>query len=310
VTLLFEFVQFEFTHAIGPPAGRYLVPPDGVVEEPADEPRPRTISETLTGVTKDVGVADVLVVGVISAPASRPRLRRKARDVASGASPKEVPLSLVTFVKATAPFDDEREIAQRFELVRASEESQERWVAQGLRVLNVAIRAYRAGAHDPYVLEVARRDARRVRIGYGSTDEMREGEWHAAFELPPPISGRSTRLERLRPSEAIANVFAGRGRVLEAEDVILRALIDLDHSRTRAAAYQVQAAMSLFAAELGADVPTGKGRPVFDELVVAAEELARAATGGPLDDAQVEELEKLIDAMDDLVDAWRYEATE
>jgi hypothetical protein len=310
VSLFFEFVQFEFTHAIGPPVGRYLVEPDGAAEHEPSEPVPERHGRIVTGETRGVGVADVLVVGVTDAPVRLPRLRRKGRDVESAAPPNEVRLSLVTFVKGTAPLDDDREAQRRFEAMRSSEEDQQDWVDDGLEVLNRAIRAYRAGAHDPYVLEVARRDARRVRIGYGTTEEVQDGGWRAALELAPPIGVRSTRVERLRPSEAVANVLSGRGRVLEAEDVILRALVDLDHGRTRAAAHQVRAAMNLFADELGAQTPTGNGRPDLATLAGKAEELAAAASHGPLVDADVVELEQLIDAMDDLVDAWRYEAVE
>jgi hypothetical protein len=121
---------------------------------------------------------------------------------------------------------------------------------------------------------------------------------------------RSTRVERLRPSEAVANVLAGRGRVLEAEDVILRALVDLDHGRTRAAAQQVRAAMHLFVDELGAQAPTHNSRPDLDALAGEAEQLAATALHGPLDDRAVEALLQVIDGMDDLVDAWRYEAAE
>jgi len=135
VSLLFEFVQFEFTHAIGPPAGRYLVEPQGGGAEPSRSPYPIR-RRVVSGETHDVGVADVLVVGVVPAPASRPRLRRKARDVEPDAPPAEVPLSVVTFVKGTAPVDDDRELAGRLEIVRSSEDEQERWVDEGLAVLN------------------------------------------------------------------------------------------------------------------------------------------------------------------------------
>jgi hypothetical protein len=306
VSLLFEFVQFEFTHAIGPPVGRYLVERDGAA---AHEPMPYRRGRIVTGETRGVGVADVLVVGVASAPARR-HLRRRGRDVYSAAPPAEVPLSVVTFVRGTAPLDDDLEAQRRYDAMRSSEEDQQDWVDDGLEVLNRAIRAYRAGAHDPYVLEVARRDARRVRIGYGTTEDVQEGGWLAALELPPPIGVRSSRVERLRPSEAVANVLSGRGRVLEAEDVILRALVDLDHGRTRAAAHQVHAAMSLFADELGAQAPTGRRRPDLATLAGKAEELAAAASRRQLDGAEVQALEQLIDAMDELVDAWRYEAGE
>jgi hypothetical protein len=307
---LFEFVQFEFTHAIGPPVGRYLVERDEAAQYERSVPAHERRRHVVTGETRGIGVADVLVVGVTSAPALLPRLRRRVRDVESAAPPDEVPLSLATFVRATAPLDDDGEAPRRLQAMQSSEEEQQDWVADGLEVLNRAIRAYRAGAHDPYVLEVARRDARRVRIGYGTTEEVQDGGWRAAFELAPAIGVPSKRAERLRPSEAVAGVLSGRGRVLEAEDVILRALVDLDHRRTRAAAHQVRAAMNLFADELGAQTPTGKGRPDLATLAGNAEALAAAASNRPLDDAEVDELEQLIDAMDELVDAWRYEAVE
>jgi hypothetical protein len=310
VSPLFEFVQFEFTHAIGPPVGRYLVERDGAAQYEPSMPAYERRRRVVTGETRGIGVADVLVVGVTSAPALLPRLRRRSRDVDSAAPPNEVPLALVTFVRATVPLDDDGEVQRRFEAMRSSEDEQQDWVDDGLEVLNRAIRAYRAGAHDPYVLEVARRDARRVRIGYGTTEEVQEGEWRAALELAPPIGVRSTRVERLRPSEAVANVLAGRGRVLEAEDVILRALVDLDHGRTRAAAQQVRAAMNLFADELGAQTATQNSRPDLATLAATAEKLAAAAAHGPLDDVAVEELLQVIDGMDELVDAWRYEAAE
>jgi hypothetical protein len=308
--LLFEFVQFEFTHAIGPPVGRYLVERDGAAEYELSALVPGRRGRIVTGETRGVGVADVLVIGVTSAPPLRPRLRRRSRDAESAAPPDAVPLSLATFVRGTDPLDDDGEAQRRFEAMRSSEEDQQGWIDDGLEVLNRAIRAYRAGAHDPYVIEVARRDARRVRIGYGTTEEVQEGGWRAALELAPPIGVRSTHVERLRPSEAVANVLSGRGHVLEAEDVILRALVDLDHGRTRAAAQQVLGAMNLFVGELGAQTPTQSSRPDLATLAGRAEKLAAAAAHGPLDDVAVEELLQVIDGMDDLVDAWRYEAAE
>lgn len=310
MSLLFEFVQFEFTHAVGPPAARYIVEPDEMVRRGSREPLGHERRRVVTGVTVEHGVADVLVVTVVGAPVSLPKLRRKTRDAVVDAAPGEVPLLLVTFVKGTAPIDDGSEAARRLEAARADEDEQERRVEEGFAVLNRAIRAYRAGAHDPYVVEVGRRDARRVRIGYGSTDEVQVGRWRAAFEPPPPRRAKSSRLEGLRPAEAVARVLSGRGRVLEAEDVILRALQDLDHGRTRAAAHQVRSAMILFPDELGPELPTGTKLPALGDLAATAEELAAAAGQGPLDDAQVEALENVIDGMGDLVEAWRYERTD
>jgi hypothetical protein len=299
VALLFEFVQFEFTHALGPPAGRYIVESDGA--RAADEPvagRP-----VVTGTTRGVGEADVLVIGVVPAPASRPRLRRRARHAPVEPMPAEVPLLLATFIAGSAPIASEQEARAALDGVRESAERQELWIEEGLRVLNIAIRAYRAGAHDPYAIEVGRRDARRVRIGFGTAEDVQNGRWREALEPAPAVRERSGRIERLRPSEAVATVLSGRGRVLEGEDVMLRALVDLDHGRTRAAAFQVRAAMTLLADELGKPSELA-------ELCERADALAAAAVTGPLAEDRVGELERLIGAADDVVDAWRYDAAE
>jgi hypothetical protein len=64
--------------------------------------------------------------------------------------------------------------------------------------------------------------------------------------------------------------------------------------------------MTLFTEELGAETPTGQGRPDLATLAGKSEELAAVASAGALDEAQVAELEELIDSMHNLVDAWRY----
>jgi hypothetical protein len=242
----------------------------------------------------------------VEAPASRPRLRRRTRKIERPEPPAEVPLSLVTFVKGTQPLADQREAAARLGGIRATEEEQQRWLREGLAVLNLAIRAYRAGAPDPYAVEVTRRDARRVRIGYGGTDEVRDGLWQEALELPPPLGSRPKRLERLRPSEAVAVVLSGQSEVLEAEDLLMRALIDLDQGRTRAAAHQAAAAMRLLPRELESHPPSDAlNLQSVANLAQRMEELADAVAAGPLEGAQLQELESNVDAVADLLGAWR-----
>jgi hypothetical protein len=157
-------------------------------------------------------------------------------------------------------------------------------------------------------VEVTRRDARRVRIGYGATEEVRDGLWQEALELPPPLQSRPKRIEQLRPAEAVAAVLAGHSEVLEAEDLLLRTLIDLDQGRTRAAAYQAAAAMRLLPLELGSRPPSeALNLESVADLAQRMEELASAAAAGPLEGADVRELESIIDAAVDLLGAWRYQ---
>jgi hypothetical protein len=304
--LYFLFVQFEFTHAVGPHAARYIVErgssqPAGRL--PADGESPRTLIETrnedVAGVSRRIGAADVLVVGVVPAPAMRPRLLRRARPIEDSTAPATVPLSLVTFVKGTMPFDDEREANRRLETIRASEEHQDAYVAEALDVLNLAIRAYRSGAPDPYAVEVTRRDARCVRIGYGQTQDVQDGQWRAALELPPPRGPRAGRTLRLRPAEAVAAVLSGRATVLEADDVLARALIDLDNHRTRAAAVQLGAALKLLPGELAAS---------WSENAQRAVDLESAAADRALDDAEAAELESIIESLQAALGTWRYES--
>jgi hypothetical protein len=305
VSLFFLFLQFEFTHAVGPHAARYVVG--------ADAPAPtgarsvvETRNEDLAGVRRRIGGADVLVVGVVEAPAARPKLLRRARPADVSAGPAAVPLSLVTFVKGTRPFQDEREASSLLGQVRQSEEAQDAFVGEALEVLNLAIRAHRAGTHDPYALEVTRRDARSVRIGYGSTEEVQEGRWRTAIELPPPSGRRPRRIERLRPAEAVAGVLAGHATVLESEDLLVRGLIDLDNGRTRAAAFQVNAALRLLTAETGADAPPEV--QAVCGLAGRAGALEASAAEGSLSEAQAAELESIIDEIAAALDARRYDS--
>lgn len=307
-TRYFLFVQFEFTHAIGPHAGRYVVPgatgggpPDSI--DPELDARNREFA----GVSRGVGGSDVLVVSVVGTSASAPRgLLRKARPVGPESEPASVPLSVISFVKATEPLDTREAAAGRLDRLRYSPPEQQRWVQQGLSVLNLAIRAYRIGAPDPYAVEVTRRDARSVRIGYGTTEEVQDGRHTDAVVLPAPVPPRRRRVERLRPAEAVAAVLAGHHELLEAEDLLVRALIDLDHDRTRAAAHQAAAALRLLSGEL-ADLPSSAS---FDLSALAeparhAEQLADAGAAGPLTADQVAQLESLVDRVGELLDAWR-----
>lgn len=328
MSLYFLFVQLEFTHALGPHAARYIVDPEltgdrtgesdrtaGEAPEPPGGAGKRAYSavearnRAAAGVTRDVGVADVLVVGVVGAPASRLRILRRARYVDQPATAAEVPLTLVTFVKGTAPLSDKREAKQQLDAIRFSDERQDTFVAEALGVLNAAIRAHRAGTHDPYAIEVTLRDARCVRVGYGSTEQVQEGRWHAALELSPLAARKSSRTERLRPAEAVATVLSGRSSVLEAEDLLLRALVDLDNRRTRAAAFQVGAAIRLLPLELGSDslaaIPHLRA---IEPRARRSSELESVAGARELDDGEVGELEAIIDDACGALDAWRYES--
>ena len=106
-------------------------------------------------------------------------------------------------------------------------------------LVNRALHALRAGAADPLVADVAATRALVIRIGYGSGEELAEGRWTSARELPPPKRGR---YEEVEPQSRVAAVLAGRDRVHPAETMLLRARLDAEQGREEEARYGLAAA--------------------------------------------------------------------
>jgi hypothetical protein len=164
-------------------------------------------------------------------------------------------------------------------------------VTAGLRSVNTVLRAHRVATQDPYGHELGREAALVVRTGYGTGDELAEGHWEKAVEVPPP-SRRQRRAQALRPQERLAAVLAGREPVDICEPLLLRARADLDQAREREAALQLRAGLEALLAEL----PENAGPDQEEDLaaldarreptVAAAEEALR----GPLSEERVAEI--------------------
>jgi hypothetical protein len=263
-----SFVQFEFTHAIGPQPGRYVVASSDLPVLPRGAPDP------VTGVTRAAAEGDVLAVSVHDAPVARGgRLRKdRARTAPSGERPGDVSVLRAALVGAARPLTTE---AARSWL-RACDSDRDLvqpWVAAGLEVVNLAIRAHRLATSDPYAVEVTAIDARAVRLGYGSAEQVASGRWEAAIVLETGGRG-ATRDERLVPAAAVADALAGRAVLPESLDLVLRALLDVRHGRPRAAALGLRAAADLGRAEFAGNEGVGavldRGDEVADVLVPRA----------------------------------------
>lgn len=294
--VLLPFVEFEFTHGLGPAEGRYVVRPPGSSSAPVASPG------ASTGVvpTLPVGSADVLLVRVDEAPAARRPLLRRGRPTpaAPGEPPAAVPVYVVSLLFATRAFEQRAAAVAAMEQWRADAASARPLVDEALAVLNRAIRAYRAAAADPYVVEVTRGDARAVRVGFGGADLVR-GEWDDAVVLPASRGPRMGRAERLRPTEIVADVLAARKTILDGEDVLLRAVLDLEQGRSDVAAAQLDLAVQLLLAE-----PAGPA-PRLDGL---AERMrgARARLGDPgAREQALAELSTVAAGIGEAIDAWR-----
>ena len=216
----------------------------------------------------------VVVIGGLEA---QPR-RRRSR--APDAGDKQVDVTRATVI-AAAPLDGEAR-AQAWLKDEAGE-----FAVPALAVLNRALHARRIAAADPYAGEIAPRHALSTRVGYGTGEQVAEGRWSAARELPPERP-RIARESALRPQERFAALLAGRDAALACELLALRARLDTDQGRDREAALQLEAALGAALAEL-------EGWRELDGMAERLEELgsvagdvaaaAAAARAGALDEA-------------------------
>jgi hypothetical protein len=262
---VFRFVQLEFPWALGPPDGRY------VLRGHAGEPE------------------HVLVIATLGAPQRR-LLGNRPRPAST--EPAPVPTARATLVAAT-PFPSESEAAAW--LKNAGDDHVEEAVA----VLNRVLHLQRTAAADAFVREVTRAQALVARVGYGEGEEVAHGRWSDATALPMPRTPRTPRAAALRPQERLAALLSGRDAALAAEELTLRARLDLDAGRGREAALQLRVALEAGLAEL---------EPWRDRLPDRLAELrdSRAAVGaaansaleGGLDDATTADVEQVLQRLE------------
>jgi hypothetical protein len=227
LTRLFGFVQFEFAGTLAVADGRYVV--------------------------RDEGIERVLVLETLGAPPPARRRRRRSREAEPGTAPASLPLTRATAVRASEPFGTEEEAVRWLERVSADEEAIDELVAEGIGLLNRALHAHAVASGDPHIQALTPRRAVAVRLGYGSGEEVADGEFSAAREVDTeagPASRRERRTEELRPQERLAAVLGGRERLDACETLLLRARADLDAGRNREAALQLRVGLEALLVEL------------------------------------------------------------
>jgi hypothetical protein len=239
------------------------------------------------------------------------RGRRAKRAQADAADPEPVMISRATAVSAQG-FESEKDAMRWLDHRRADQRERERSTEAALQVINRAIRGHRLAAADPYVNEVTRAQADRVRIGYGTGDDVVEGRWRSAYMLPAPRS-RTRRQEMLAPQEELAQIMSGRGQTYASEDLALRARLDLDQRRPAQAALQLQAALAALAAELQDQGPRPAGGLRSVNVVLGrrgnVNELAAVALKGRLDPDQTAALADILTEVERTLRRRRYGAS-
>jgi hypothetical protein len=223
------------------------------------------------------------VLRTLAAPQRRLLRGRRAREAASDA-PEPVPTARATIVHAR-PVEDPDAWLGMGEPERAAE------IAAATRELNFVLRSHRAAAGDPYARDVRADHALVVRLGYGTGEQVADGRFERAIELPkgPPKRKRG---EALAPQERLAAMLGGRDRLLVGEELVLRARLDLDAGRPREAALQARIALEALLGELD-DRFAAPLRALRDRVAGAA----NAALDGDLDGADTAAVEDAVEQM-------------
>jgi hypothetical protein len=226
----------------------------------------------------------VLVLATLGAPQRRLIGARRARRVDPEPDPTPVAISRATVIQAVPVPRAEAETW----LHDLDENARDAALAQAVAVLNGAVHAHRLAAADPSLQDAALDRALVARLGHGNGDQVAEGRWDAAIDVPVQRQGsRARRVAALRPQERIAALLGGRDEPLVCELLVLRARADLDAGRPREAALQLRVALEAGIAELeeaGSAVPDMAERLAeLRERRGAVGAAANAALVGPLD---------------------------
>jgi hypothetical protein len=274
---LFLFTQFEFPWELGPPDGRYLMR-----EHEGADPERVVVLSTLGAQRRAPARGQLL------SAATRSRTRR--RPAPSEPEPAPVATTRATLV------DPVSVSAERQARAWLSDLDGEREIEAAAAVLNRVLHFHRIAAADPYVHEVSPDQALVIRAGWGEGEQVADGLWLHASELPwrGPAGVRKKRIgdraAALRPQERLAELLGGRGATLLCEDLALRARLDMDNGRVAQAAIELRGAYAAALAELPPERREDLAIRIaeLDKLRGGVEQQARAAlagAGGP--DAEV-----------------------
>ena len=221
------------------------------------------------------------MLSTLGAPQRRFMRRGKPIAVTDASSAAAVPVARATLIHAEA-LGSAEEGARWLEALRRDSAALDAEVDDAARELNAVLRAHRAAAADPYVREVSRSIANVVRVGFGSGDQVADGHFAEAYELPPESVGARGRraAEAMAPLERLAAVLSGTEDVGVSEELVLRARLDLDAGRAREAALQARIALEALLAECA-----GEDAGELSAHRRAVGDAANAALAGEVDEA-------------------------
>ncbi len=208
-----------------------------------------------------------------------------------------MPTARATVIRAE-PFASEDEGRAWLQALRSDDDAREAETADALRRINTAIRAQRAAAGDPYLREVSLDQALILRLGYGAGDSLADGRFAEAWE--PARERTKVKRSMEAPEQRFAALMGARDRAGVAEDLVLRARLDVDAGHLREAALQARVALEALLAESGAamaDAP--RAELESDREAVAG--AASAALRGPLSGEAADAVARAVGRMESAV---------
>ena len=295
---LFLFLQLEFPWELGPPDGRYLLRSREPAGPPAPHPPTRAGGEREAGAPEHVVVLNTLGAhrragggagpgggaganagrGALALPGLGARRARRPRETTP--DPVPVPSTRATIVDPVS-VSAERQAQAWLRGLRGPDAERETRAATA--VLNRVLYGYRIATADPHTHEVAPAQALVIRAGWGEGEQLADGHWRHALELPwAPSKRAQRRAAALQPQERLAELLGARTRELLCEELALRARLDLDRGRLALAAHELDAALGAALGELGAEASPALA-PRVDELRAlrpGVSAVARAALPG------------------------------
>jgi hypothetical protein len=275
---LFLFIQLEFPWRLGPADGRYLLRTRGAQT-------PTQLSGLGAG---EVGEPEhVIVLGTLGASRRAELGLRRSRTPRKRPRPTTPDPTPVDITRATI-IDPVSLSAERQAQAWLAEIDTELQTCAAVGVLNRVLFAHRIASADPHVHEVSPAQALVIRAGWGEGEQVAEGLWLHALELPWAPSTRSRRRPigdrsaALRPQERLAELLGARGEELLCEELALRARLDLDAERLPHAAIELDGALAAALAELG-----GEQRPDLAPRIAELEALRPGVSTEEPDEAVV-----------------------
>lgn len=277
---LFPFLQVELSLELGPPDGRWMLrsPLDGQVDRVI-------VLSTVGGRRADEGKRH-----------RRSRARRAEHPETAQAS---VAVTRATVITPREAFETQARAEAWLSSLNPDVET-----AKAFAAIAQLAQADRIAAAKPWLADPSPTQALAVRAGFGQGEQVADGRWLRAVELP--TRAQETRRGRRRAAmlgagreERLAALLSGREQPLICEELALRARRDLDGCRPQLAAIELERAYAAAAAELAMSPRIAELHGLRDAVrAAAADAMPATSTGSAESDVDVEQTRHALERLE------------